>query len=139
MNIEFGSSADKRSAMGNEKNAIDIESERAGGNGNLFACPEDMCVRSFVKYGNLLAHLNREDHRCVPEKSNLLDTAKKYYHAKLTSAEERDLLSLSIDATERYANDSIESKPFQIGWALPSINPPVRFTPKQKQYLNVSH
>lgn len=120
-----------------EIDALDPEYDYECNNGNLFECPEDTCVRSFVKYGNLLTHLTYGKHKRIAEKASLLDTAKKYYHARLTDPEEKRIISFSLEETVSSFDDSNEFTPMNMGWALPTINPPVRFTPKQKQFLNV--
>lgn len=97
-----------------------------------------MCIRSFVKYGNLIEHLAHGNHRRMAEKCTLLDTAKKHYHAKLINAEEKRLMSLSLEESIFDFNNFNDLPELNIGWGLPVNNPPVRFTPKQKQYLNVS-
>ena len=119
----------------------DVDSLKAGiinTNAFLFDCPEDLCIRSFIKYRNLLAHLCHGSHKRLAEKHTLIDTAKKQYHAKLINAEEKRILSLSLQENDFDADDYSELPPVKIGWALPVINPPIRFSNKQKEFLNVS-
>lgn len=119
----------------------DFDSSKAAtsnASSSLFDCPEDLCIRSFVKYGNLLAHLSHGSHKRIAEKHSLIDTAKRQYHAKLINGEEKRILSLCLQENNFDADDYNNLSPVEVGWALPITNPPVRFSQTQKEYLNVS-
>ena len=105
---------------------------------NLFECPEEACICSFIKYGNLLRHLAIGNHRRVPEKTTLLDTAKKLYHSKLMAGDSKTVISLSFQHALFNSSDFEEVPQLDMGWGLPVMRPPVRFSIKQKEFLDVS-
>lgn len=105
----------------------------------LFECSEDACVCVFMKFGNLLRHFAVGGHRRLLEKSNLLDTAKKTYQSKLATADNKRLVSLSLEQASFDPADFDELPEIGKGWALPIARKSVRFTDKQRQYLNVSN
>lgn len=106
---------------------------------NLFECPEEGCTRSYMKYGNLMRHLAIGDHEKQPEKITLIDTAKKLYHSKLSAAENKRVISLSIEHIMFDASNFDRAPIPKLGWALPTTNPPIRFNIKQKQFLQVNN
>ena len=123
------------------KEKLDVDSSKAAtsnASSSLFDCPEDLCIRSFVKYGNLLAHLSHGSHKRIAERHTLIDTAKRQYHAKLINGDEKRMLSLCLEENDFHADDYNDLSPVEVGWALPITNPPVRFSQMQKEYLNVS-
>ncbi len=92
MTITFGSSIKSNSLSAVNANST-VESVASSNESScLFECPEEGCVRSFIKYGNLLRHLTVGDHRKMSEKTNLLDTVKKLYHSKLSNAENKKII-----------------------------------------------
>lgn len=137
--IIFGSSSKHDLPEMRIPNSQSLQADGAHSKGIFFECLEELCVRKFVKYGNLLAHLAHGNHKRIPERCSLIDFAKKFYHAKLRSAEEKRILSLSLEEADLEPNDCFDSPTMdKEGWALPVTNPPTRFSPKQKQFLNVS-
>lgn len=105
----------------------------------LFECPDESCVSSFVKYGNLLRHLSVGNHRQISEKMTLLDTAKKVYQERLAASTIKKVVSLSSESILFDASNFEQLPKPNTGWALPVIHPPIRFTMKQKQFLDVSN
>ena len=91
-----------------------------------------------LNMGNLIRHLAVADHRYRREKTTLLDTAKTLYHRKLTTAENKKIIALSLDHTTLDSNDFERLSQLNLGWGLPKQNPPVRFTIIQKRFLDVS-
>ena len=71
------------------------------------------------------------------KKTTLFDTAKRLCHSRFVAAENR-VISLSSDGTTFHSNNSAEVSELTVGWALPVTHPPVRFTAKQKKFLDVS-
>lgn len=134
--IIFGSSPGRDTPLPKEGDSSALTSESIHCTSVFFDCPEEGCIRKFVKYGNLLAHLTHGSHKRIAERCSLMDIAKKTYHAKLNSAEEKRILSLSLEADCELV-EYLDSPNTEEGWALPVINPPTRFSVKQKQYLNV--
>jgi hypothetical protein len=61
------------------------------------------------------------------------------YHSKLVNAENRRIISLSLDHITFDSNNFDQLPQLTIGWGLPVARPLVRFTFKQKQFLNVSN
>ena len=107
-------------------------------NNNIFECPEEGCVHSFFKYGNLMRHLAIGDHRKEPERFTLIDTAKRLYHTKLLTAENKRMISLSLESITFDSSNFDEVPVLEMGWGLPTARAPVRYTIKQKQFLQVS-
>ncbi|CAF4478486.1 unnamed protein product [Rotaria sp. Silwood2] len=103
---------------------------------NIFECPEEACISSFVKYGNLLRHLAIGNHRHIPEKVTLMDTAKKMFHTRLSNADNKRVISLSSNDVVLDSNNCDQVPELTVGWALPVTRPPVRFTNKQKKFLD---
>lgn len=136
-NINFGSSASSHSSSRDNTNRNDHD-EYVTEHTNLFECPEETCICSYINYGNLLRHLSTGRHHIMPERTTLLDTAKKLYHSKLTSSESKRIISVFV---ENFTFDSVhfdQLPQLNMGWGLPVSLPPVRFSRKQKEFLNVS-
>jgi hypothetical protein len=75
----------------------------------------------------------------MAEKISLLDTAKTLYHSKLTTSENRRVISLSLEYSTFDSIDFDQLPQLAVGWALPVAHAPVRFNVKQKQFLDVSY
>ena len=75
----------------------------------------------------------------MPEKTSLLDTAKKLYHSKLITSENRKVISLSLEHSTFDSNNFDQLPQLNTGWALPVAHVPVRFSARQKQFLDVSY
>ncbi|CAF1360558.1 unnamed protein product [Rotaria sordida] len=71
--IIFGSSVNNNLSGSIDVNLSGECTESVNEATNLFECPEETCVSSFVKYGNLLRHLAVGNHRHMPEKESLKD------------------------------------------------------------------
>ena len=136
--IVFGSAAINIILSAEDEN-LNIEcTESVNETTSLFECPEETCVSSFVKYGNLLRHLTIGNHRQMSEKITLLDTAKRLFHSRLIAAENKRVISSSSYGTIFQSNNSAQVPKFTVGWPLPVTRPPVRFTVKQKKSSDVS-
>lgn len=136
--ISFSSSNNNSSSPRSEKdlkvqNTKSVESENT-----LYDCPEDTCICTFVKYGNLLRHLEFGRHHKMAEKTTLLDSAKRMYHDKLQKSENKRIISLTLDHSVFDSTDFDRLPPVNVGWALPAAQVYARFNTKQKKFLDVS-
>ncbi len=137
--INFGSSTNDKSSSKKDTNRGTNCNESSTKDNNLFECPKEACICSFFKYGNLLRHLSIGHHRKMFEKTSLIDTAKKLYHSKLETSGNRRVISLSLEHSTFDSSDLDRLPQLNMGWGLPVLNAPVRFTVKQKQFLDVSY
>ena len=103
-------------------------------NSRLFACPEEGCVKAFMRHSSLVKHLDCGKHKRALERETLYDKAMLEYAAKLKFGASkaptviegsRSLSSLSTKPTlpMRWAQKSTQSRS-------------VKFTDKQRQYLS---
>ncbi|CAF1685489.1 unnamed protein product [Adineta ricciae] len=63
------------------------------------------------------------------------DTAKKLYHGKLLTAENKRMIPLSVESITFDSSNFDEVPPLEMGWGLPTARAPIRYTIKQKQFL----
>ena len=103
-------------------------------NSRLFACPEEGCVKAFMRHSSLVKHLDCGKHKRALERETLYDKAMLEYAAKLDFGASK--APTVIEGSR--SPSSLSTKPtFPMGWALKSTQPRrVKFTDKQKQYLN---
>ncbi|KAI8490860.1 hypothetical protein Bbelb_312790 [Branchiostoma belcheri] len=102
------------------------------GCGSIFPCPEDSCIRVYKTFKGLEEHIAVGKHRRRLERETLLDKAKLKYAERLEqgpSAVPHVEPSLQLEAKRNTPCP-------QQGWALRSPKKPVRFTIKQKTYLD---
>ncbi|KAI8493831.1 hypothetical protein Bbelb_281780 [Branchiostoma belcheri] len=102
------------------------------GCGSIFPCPEDSCIRVYKTLKGLEEHIAVGKHRRRLERETLLDKAKLKYAERLEqgpSAVPHVEPSLQLEAKRNTPCP-------QQGWALRSPKKPVRFTIKQKTYLD---
>ena len=137
--ITFGSSTSYTSTTTASTN-VNVEggSESSNDTTTLFECPVESCICSYVKYGNLLRHLAVGDHRKKREKRTSLDVAKILYHQKLASVENQRIISLSLDHITIDSTDFDQLPKLKTGWGLPKQHASVRFSIRQKEFLDVS-
>ncbi|CAF3133213.1 unnamed protein product [Rotaria sp. Silwood2] len=134
--IIFGSSANNNLSSSIDESLNGECTESIDQIANIFECPEEACISSFVKYGNLLRHLAVGNHRHIPEKVTLMDTAKKMFHSRLANADNKRIISLSPNDFVFDSNNCDQVPELTVGWALPVTRPPVRFTNKQRKFLD---
>ena len=96
----------------------------------LFSCPEEGCVRVYMRYKNLENHLACGNHKRISDKETFHDKAKILYGERVSS-DVRPVPSLNASVTD-VPVDEIHTK----GWALAKKRAEVRFSAKQKDYLN---
>lgn len=93
----------------------------------MFTCPEPNCMLSFMRYGNLSKHLEKEDHQFKRSHKSLSDKAKLEYISQLDT-KKSSLVNISGNTTSNKSN-------LQRGWALKSNRIVKRFTTNQSDYL----
>ena len=99
----------------------------------LFACPEEGCVKSFQRFTSLEYHLNVGRHKYVLESLTLLDKAMMSYASKL----EQGVATVDNPAEDTGTAKAPDSGPsLSMGWALKSSSTQrTRLNENQKQYL----
>lgn len=105
---------------------------------SVFSCPEPTCVKTFMKYGNLVNHIVSGKHVMKAVKETLTDFAINAFKCKLEGIrgeyslpEVKELYSSSLqDHHERV------QVPVEKGWALPPKVKSSKFSDKQTKYLN---
>ncbi|CAH1252459.1 Hypp9299 [Branchiostoma lanceolatum] len=98
--------------------------------GSLFPCPEDSCVKVYQTCRGLEAHVAVGRHQRRLERETLLDKAKLAYAEKLEQGpSEVPHLEPSLEARRATPHP-------QQGWALRNPKKHVRFSSKQKEYLD---
>ncbi|XP_078671137.1 uncharacterized protein LOC144911185 [Branchiostoma floridae x Branchiostoma belcheri] len=98
--------------------------------GHIIPCPEEGCVKLYQTFRGLNAHVALGKHKRRLERETLLDKAKSMYAAKLEQGpSEVPSLETAIGATRT-------TQCPQEGWALRSQRKRLRFSAKQKAYLD---
>ena len=95
----------------------------------LFSCPEGG-VRVYMRYKNLENHLACDNHKWISDKETSHDKTKILYGERVSS-DVRPVPSLSASVSD-VPVDEIPPK----RWALTQKRAQVRFSAKQKDYLN---
>ncbi|CAF1207670.1 unnamed protein product, partial [Didymodactylos carnosus] len=102
----------------------------------LYDCPEEGCVASFIRYGNLTQHLCTGKHRHRRERSSMRDMGMTMYHSKLENIEVRSMFSLQLEeTTPGDDDDTIRITPPDRGWALPKERKVTHLNESQVKYL----
>ena len=99
----------------------------------MFTCPEESCTKTFIRYSALERHCEFGAHTRSLERITLQDRAKISYAKNLQEGQTKKQQSLPVNgaaATHR-ASDKC-----QMGWALKSSAKKVRFSQKQKNFLD---
>ena len=115
----------------------DDENERLGaevenGKEQLFACPNEGCIKTYQRYGSMIDHTLYGQCVFQSERESLMDTAKVLYCKKLLG-ENNALMVTTVTA----AKSSLPS-PHNVldeGWALRSTKPSKPFSEKQRRFL----
>lgn len=95
----------------------------------LFSCPNEGCVKMYKRHSGLEKHLSFGKCRMIPEKENLLDKAKRTYHA-LLKEDTNTAKALGAGTVEMTDGVSLSE-----GWALKTAKKSTRFNEAQKKYL----
>ena len=107
---------------------VNIEEEDS--NAAIFSCPEEGCVKTFVRYSSMQRHLDCGKHQRALERSTLLDKAAVGYAQRLEGQCE------AVPELEAVAEPPSSHDVLPKGWALKSsASRRSRFTYKQKNYL----
>ena len=98
----------------------------------LFTCPEEGCVKTFIRNSSLVKHLVCGKHKLTLEHETLYDKAVIEYATKL------DCGLSKVPTVIEGSRSSVTNAPtLAMGWALKSTHPRrSKFSDKQKQYLN---
>ena len=102
-------------------------------NSRLFTCPEEGCIKSFMRPSSLVKLLDCGKHKRKLEQETLYDKAIIRYATKL------DYGASKIPVVVEGSRSSIPNPvTLRMGWALKSTpSHRTKFTDKQKHYLNV--
>ena len=104
--------------------------EEEDSNAAIFSCPEEGCVKTFLRYSSVQRHLDCEKHQRALERYTLLDRAAVGYAQRLEGQCEA-VPELDAVAKSPSSHDMLPK-----GWALrSSASRRCRFTYKQKNYL----
>ena len=95
---------------------------------DLFACPEESCVKFYQTYLDLQYYLDCEKHNRMPEQENLLDKAVLNYASKIEQQVE------PLPKLRTVHMSGLKTK-LPMGWALKITSPRKRFSQRQKDYL----
>ena len=95
---------------------------------NVFTCPEDGCVATFLKYGHLCNHLDAGNHNFFVERMDLKDRARFSY---------ADLIENRMTSTHLQDSNSVSTCVCSLekGWALKKKRDVKRFTENQKSFM----
>ena len=102
----------------------------------MFTCPEQSCTKTFIRYSALERHCEFGAHARSLEKITLQDRAKIYYAKNLQEGQTRKQQSLQVSGAVSTLHSS-EKCP--MGWALKSSTRKVRFTERQKEFLDLQY
>ena len=106
-------------------NSVEEDSDVA-----IFSCPEERCVKTFVRYSLMQRHLDCEKHQRALERYTLLDGAAVGYAQRLEGQCE------AVPELVAFAEPPSSHDMLPKGWALKSsASRRCRFTYKQKNYL----
>ncbi|CAC5361426.1 unnamed protein product [Mytilus coruscus] len=95
----------------------------------MFSCPEEFCKRTFMKYGNLLKHLDIGKHSKPKMTQNLSDRTKVLYSIQI---ENKVVKYTYVNAL---TVDSTDTSKFPKGWALKLKRELKKFTQSQKNFM----
>jgi len=94
---------------------------------SLFYCPEEGCMKTFLRSSTLHHHILTGDHVIHPERENIYERAKQGYAKRL---EEGFKANLTLETKfELYSGQNKLSQ----GWALKSCKSRSPFSEKQKK------
>ena len=111
----------------------EIESTGSGGEDastSLFACPEDGCIKRFIRHSSVLRHLDCGKHQYNLEHETLYDKAAVQYAEQLEGQGATMVPVISVPTKHASARN------VDIRWALKVTGPRrTRFTVAQRSYL----
>ncbi|KXJ12917.1 hypothetical protein AC249_AIPGENE19872 [Exaiptasia diaphana] len=110
------------------------EEPRPSQSKDLFACPEDGCIKTYMSHGRLEQHMMYGKHEYRLEKMSLLDKAKIGYAERLEAGAKGSVILPTKTSKERCHQLSSQ------GWALHDAGKTrKRFSEKQKEYLKKTY
>ena len=102
-------------------------SGRVDGSTSLFACPEDGCIKRFIRHSSVLRHLDCGKHQYTLEHETLYDKAAVRYAEQLEGQGATMVPVISVPTKHASARN------LDIGWALKVTGPRrTRFTVAQR-------
>ena len=96
----------------------------------IYSCPQEGCVRLFLRYSALEMHLSLESCSISLEKQTMLDIAKENYSNIL-----QDVGTIPLLSTTYFVIPDDSCPVAEEGWALKGSSKTYRFNKKQKGYL----
>ncbi|XP_076105602.1 uncharacterized protein LOC143073719 isoform X2 [Mytilus galloprovincialis] len=97
---------------------------------NVFTCPEDGCIATFLKYGQLCNHLDRGKHTFPKNNLNIKERTQ-ITHASLMESKSSAEKVLHSGTTHAIQAESTLKK----GWALKNKREVKRFSKEQIEYM----
>ena len=119
----------KKNVQVDEVVSVKVDLDRDGD--SLFSCPNDGCIKTYMRHSALENHLFYGKCELRPVKETLMDQAKALYYKKLQSDASAPPPSLEGMPLPRFT--TTEALPE--GWALRSSQKSTRFSETQKNYL----
>jgi hypothetical protein len=107
------------------------EEGEEGQSNNLFFCPSQGCVFSYLKYSSLEYHILYGKCKLLEENNTLLDKAKILYTQKISEGTS-SLPQISVQSTTSTSLPTALSQ----GWALRKTKTSARFNDNQRRYLD---
>ncbi|KAK3085974.1 hypothetical protein FSP39_011508, partial [Pinctada imbricata] len=95
--------------------------------GNLFSCPEEGCISTFINHGNLLRHLDIGKHRYAEDNVSLKDRTRMLFTELVDTKSQQGDLMHHVEGSSQTL--------LQKGWGLKGKREAKRFTADQKAYL----
>lgn len=105
-----------------------VESSCADDCSNVFTCPEDGCISTFLRYGHLCNHLDTGNHTFSVERMDLKDRSRFSYAILIENRLTGPNLNRSKDASSGVST-------LERGWALKKKREVKRFTETQKSFM----
>lgn len=96
----------------------------------VFTCPEDGCIATFMKYGQLCLHLDRGNHVFPSDTSNLRERTKKSYSSLVETKLSSQKTLLDIGMSTRSGVSSLNQ-----GWALKCKREVKNFSKEQISFM----
>ena len=99
----------------------------------MFACSEQSCTKTFVRYSALVKHCDLGAHTRALERITIYDIAKLSYAQHLQEGQVRERPSIAVTSSNTINR---ESHVLPMGWALKQSSNKARFSERQKQFLD---